>query len=299
MTINHNLKGVLLALLSYAAYTCMDGSVKYLVSSHALSWQVLIFYISLTVLFLLFLCINIARLPFRPSKPGWLAFRAIVGVSSLHIIFFILPLVNLNLFYSLVFVAPIIASVLASIFLKEHINIHKLISIVLGFVGILIITQPWQYFVHTQNHHLSLLELVPLLVALGDSIIGITVRKYLSRDHAITLVFYQFILCAMVSGTFAYVSSGGYIPILPLSLLLPIIITSIFTVLGYVCYSMAVQTAQIQVVMPMGYSQMVFGAILSIIVFNEYPNLHTVLGALVIVAASSYLLFYAGTHKKV
>lgn len=298
MNINNNVKGILLALLSYAAYTCMDGSVKYLTNSHTLTWQVLIFYLSLVVLIFLFALALYKRLPLKPKKPKWLLFRAMVGVASLHVIFFILPHVELTLFYSLVFVAPIIASILAAIFLKEHINIHRFISIFVGFIGILIITRPWQYFLNT-THNYSFYDVVPLLVAVGDSVIGITVRKHLSKDSPVVLVFYQFILCSIVSGTFAFFSNGHCIPLLPFATMKAIIVTALFTLVGYVTYSRAVQVAPIQVVMPMGYSQMVFGTILSIFVFHEYPALHTIMGTVVIVFATLYLLFYAGSHKKV
>lgn len=291
----NNLKGVLFALIGFASYSLMDGTIKFLLNSSGFSWQVLIFYTSSLVLVILFLTILLSKeSTFRVKRPFWLLVRAAIGVSNLHIIFFILPKVHLDLFYSLVFVAPILASVMAAFFLGEHINIHKSISIIVGFMGILIITKPWAHFFTEEIF--KPIELVPLLVALTDAAIGIIARKYLVNDKPVTLVFYQFALCTIVSASFVIFSFSG-IPLLNTYSILPVIIIAIFAIGGYIFYIKAVQTAPVQIVLPIGYSQMVFGIIISIVLFSQYPKVNTIIGALVIIFASLYISLYASITK--
>lgn len=293
---NNAFKGALLSLTGFAFYSLMDGSVKYLTTFTTLNWKVLIFYVSVFILISLFLRILLFKnTTFKIKSPFWVLVRASSGVFNLNIVFFILPKVHLDLFYSLVFVSPIIASILASIFLGEHMNRHKLFTVCIGFIGILIITQPWNYFV--EGKAFNAIELVPLLVALTDSITGIVARKYLLEEKPITVVFYQFILCTIVCGIIS-IYSVHTIPVLHINILIPILITSIFTVCGYLFYFKAVQLAPIQIVLPMAYSQMVFGVIISICLFYEYPTMNTILGTIVIIFGSLYMLLYSSKINK-
>lgn len=294
--ISTTLKGALFSLLGFAFYSLMDGSVKYLTTFTSLNWKVLIFYVSIFILFFLF-CIILffKKNSFRIKSPFWVLIRASSGVFNLSVVFFILPKVHLDLFYSLVFISPIIASILASIFLGEHMNKHKLLTVSIGFIGILIITQPWNYFI--AGKAFNAIELVPLLVALTDSITGVISRKYLIEENPITVVFYQFVLCTIVTGTISIYSLHS-LPILHFNMIIPILITAVFTVGGYLCYFKAVQLAPIQIVLPMAYSQMVFGVIISIALFYEYPGVNTILGTIVIIIASLYMLFYSSRIKK-
>lgn len=296
---NSYLKGALLGLLGFASYSGLDGSIKYFVTYNHLSWQWLIFYVSIILVFVLLLCILFtSNGTFKVRRPFWLLFRAAIGVSNLTTVFFIVPKVHLDLFYSLVFLSPIIASILATFILHEHMNIHKLISIIIGFIGVLIITHPWQYL---YARKLNLLEMVPLLVAFTDAAIGLVARKFFVKDNPYTLVFYQFILCSIFTGVIAY-SNTPNILIPNASNVMAILITAFFSFGGYIFYLKAVQCAPIQIVLPMGYAQMFYGIIIGIVIFHQFPNKYSIFGAIVIVLANLYMLGYTsliGCNKKV
>ncbi|MGV3279227.1 DMT family transporter [Rickettsiales bacterium LUAb2] len=295
MIINNNLRGIFLALTAFCGYSFMDGAIKYILENNNLSWQFLIFYTGLFVLITLFFVILFGKnQTFKVKAPIALVFRSIAGVTTLNLVFFILPYIPLDLFYSLVFVSPIIASIFAIFFLGEHLNIHKLISIIGGFIGILIITHPWSIL--SKNNIPLFVIIIPLLCAAGDATIGIIARKYLTKDKPITLVFYQFILTTTAGGTFLLFKQPEVM--FPHNVhILPIIITGVFAMMGYLCYIRAVQVAPIQIVLPMGYSQIVFGVLISILIFNHFPESTTILGTSIIILASIYLSLYASFTK--
>lgn len=288
---NKNLLGMFLALMGFAFYTCMDATTKYTVTYYHISWQEIVFYVSCFSSLGLFIYISLKREEsLRLHNVVWGILKAVLSMFSIITVFFALPNIQLDLFYSIIFVSPIIGSVLAMVFLKERLNIHKSFSLLLGLLGIIVITQPWNA---SSIGGLAVLSmLATLYCASVDASNGIFMQKFLYNDRPITLIFYQY-LSGILFGAIILLHSKGGIPLPHAESIYPMILIALFGILGSALVLKGLQMGAVQLVLSMGYSQMVFGIIAGIILFSQKPRFNTLLGCLFIIIASCYISLYA------
>lgn len=138
-------KGIALAFLSFALFSFSEASVKAL-GNERLS----IFEIGLFSGLFGFAVLLVGGRPaeerwrdmFRVRRPVWISLRA--GSYVLASIFAIIAFTSLPFAeaYAVMFLSPVFATILAAIFLGEHIAWRRVLALVLGTAGVLLVVKP-------------------------------------------------------------------------------------------------------------------------------------------------------------
>jgi drug/metabolite transporter (DMT)-like permease len=165
---------------------------------------------------------------------------------------------------------------LAVIVLREPVGPWRLGAILVGFVGVVIMLQPSGAF------HLSL----PAGAALVSGLLfaaGITGMKLLTRDHSLTAIT-------------AWGAILGLVLSLPLALLdwrwpsLPdfglLTLMGAFGLGAQVCYIRGMTLGDAAAMAPIDYTRLVIAALVGFALFGETPTAATIVGALVVIAAT-------------
>ena len=278
-----NAKGALLALLSFALYATHDVIVKELGVNYT-PFQIVFF----SVLFSFPLAtVMLIRDPqpgtLRAAHPWWTLTRTasvvITGLSAFYA-FTVLPLAQT---YAILFASPLLITILSIPILGEKVRMRRWMAVIVGLCGVMIVLRPG-------TTELSLGHLSAMIASVGSALASIIVRKVGSAERAEVLVLYPMLANFVVMGAampFVYVP----MPVEHLALLLGMALlgftASIVIILAY-------RAGEAVIVAPMQYSQILWAIFFGTLLFNETPDVVTLVGAGVIIASGIYIVLREG-----
>lgn len=173
---------------------------------------------------------------------------------------------------------PLIITIVAMVVLGEAVGRRRLIAVSLGFIGTLIIIRPgtdvftWQ-------------ALLPLGAAFCYSGYAIS-TKFLGQEES---PWTSFLYTALIGGVAASCIVPWYWTTPTLTDAVWMLAMGGFGAVGHYFLIRAFMLADASLVAPFAYVGIIFAAIWGMIVFAEFPDAFTYLGALVIVSAGLYV----------
>jgi len=205
--------------------------------------------------------------------------RGVCGLAFLMTYFSGAALVPIAESQALVFTSPLWGALLAVLFLHEHVSRARLLALVAGFAGVLIILRPGVV-------ELSLGALLVLAGALSAAASNTIVKFTTRTDHPDAVVFYQMV----------YVTPLILVPALwvwtwptPGQLLLMAGV-GFFATLNQRFLSRAYAAADATAVLPFEFARLPFAAVIGFIAFRELPDVWAWTGGAVIFGASVYMV---------
>ena len=137
-----NIAGVLLSLTGFALYSSHDVIVKFL-GAYYTPFQILFFAVLFSFpLVNLFILRNPRTGSLWPHHPYQMGLRVLATSTSGFCAFYAFSVLPLPQTYALLFLTPIFITVFSIPVLGEQVGIHRGISVIIGFVGVLIVLQP-------------------------------------------------------------------------------------------------------------------------------------------------------------
>lgn len=186
------------------------------------------------------------------------------------------------------FTAPIIVTVLAVPMLGETVGWRRMLAVLFGFLGALIIIRPGLGAVHPAGA-------LVLVTAAMYALYQILTRRISALDSAQTSVTYMAVVGTVVT-TFAlpwfWVTPAG---IRDWLLLLSM---GCFAGLGHFFVVKALQYAPASVVSPFSYGQLLGAAALGYVLFGHVPDRWTWTGAALIVGSGLYIAYREGVRRR-
>lgn len=207
--------------------------------------------------------------------------RNIVHFGGQYLWFTALMLIPLAEVIAIEFTMPLWIAVLAWAFLGEPMYRFKIIALVVGFAGVLLIVKPGLL--------ISLGHPVALAAALLFSV-SVTLTKFITRkDTALTVIFLMFAIQSVIGAVPAYLSWVAPQP----HHWVWIAVVAIAGTGSHYCLSKAISLADATVVMPMDFLRLPLTALVGYLIYSETNDLWSVLGALMILAANTINLLKA------
>lgn len=206
------------------------------------------------------------------------------GMIVSHWAFAIAPLAKIT---ALSFSGPLFATLLATLFLKERIRMRRIVALIVGFSGALVIVRPGTVD----------FDLGSSLALAGSFEFGITmlVIKIMTRtESALTLTFYLGIVSTPI--TFAVAWFVWQTPTFE-HLLWMVGISACATV-SNLMGAQAVREADMSVVMPIRFTRLIFAALIGYLLFAEVPGVFTWIGGTMIFSASLYIAYRERSVKQ-
>ena len=260
--------------ISVCAFSIMDLIVKWS-DSYPLG-QVLFFrgFFGLVIYFFL---IPRERLKnFYYTKRAGLHFlRCLFGLIALISIFIALRNLPLATVVSISFAAPIFTTIFSIFFLTEKVGFYRWLAVIVGFIGIVIISEPG-------FSSLNLYFIFPIIFCLGLSYVAIAIRQ-LSTTEPVWLIALNF-SAAITIVSFFTIPFGWIMPNLNDLILLSFI--GIFGGFANLWLSQSYKFSEVSLVTPLKYLALVFAIIFGYFIWNEIPSIKTLAGALLVIISS-------------
>jgi drug/metabolite transporter (DMT)-like permease len=279
----HLSRGIVLIVLAFFCLALISAFAK--AAGSDVSSGVIVFFqyaISLVVLMPWFLRVGMRNL--RTHKLKLQLVWSIFGLGSQFLLFVALtkiPLLDASLLAN---ASPLFIPLVVWVWQKERPDAWLAFTLVLGFVGIILILQPG-------GDASGMLSLgTPIAIAAGVcSAIGLTAAGLLQKTEPVPrTLFWYFLLSPLLVSPISFTTWTMPTPRAWLYLLLIGVCMAAAQLLTVLAYTQASPSR----LAPFNYSVVVFAALIGWIVWNEVPNLLTIVGA-VVVAAGGIL----STHR--
>ena len=269
-----NQLGFLYMFLSVCAFSVMDLIVKW--SDNYPLGQV-IFFRGFFGLVLYYFVIPKERLrDFYFTKRPMLHFsRCFFGLMALLSIFTALRNLPLATVVSISFAAPIFTTIFSIFFLSEKVGYFRWLAVFVGFVGIIIISEPGL-------SSLNVYYIFPVIFVLGMSYVAISIRQ-LSSTEPVWLISLYFSAAITLAGLFT-IPYGWLMPNLIDLILLSLI--GIFGGVANLWLSQSYKFSEVSLVTPLKYLALVFAIIFGYFIWDEIPTIKTLVGATLVIISS-------------
>jgi len=231
--------------------------------------------------------IRARRTLFISSNHRIYALRGLVGVTFLMSYFPGAAMLQVSDSQALIFTSPLFTTVLALLFLGEHLRAHRISALIVGFTGALIILRPG-------FTALNVGALLVLLAALANATSNVIVKHSTRTDHPDKVVFFL-----MLYVTPAMAIPAALVWTTPdLRQLALMIGVGVFATLNQRFLSRAFASADATAVLSFDFARLPFAALVGWLVFAELPDIWTWIGGAVIFGASVYIAFRESRLRK-
>jgi drug/metabolite transporter (DMT)-like permease len=279
----NRLKAIILMCLAVTCFSGLDSSAKYLMSAGKLPATQVIwvrFLGQFLIVLLVLGAVNVPRLLATRRLPYQLL-RSALLLASTVLNFLALRELRLDQTTALQFLAPLLVALLAGPLLGEWVGWRRMVAILVGFAGILVVVRP------------GFAEFSPaMLLALGCVLCyaGFTlVTRYLgSYDAPEVTLFYSLLVGTYMMAPLALVDWVW--PEQPWLWLVMIGMGS-WAALGHYLFIVAYKLAPAGVVAPFLYVQIVSMTAVGYLVFGDVPDVWTLAGAAIIIASGIYIIY--------
>ena len=274
----HVVRGILCRIGSGFSFATMGALLK-LASEQGLNAPELVFYRSLfslpVILFWVLKRESLAAL--RPKRPLAHVWRCGLGLLSMGLTFQALILLPLADATAINFTAPIFATILSFLILKEHVGVHRWSAVFLGFIGVLIVARPG-------GSSLPALGVaIALIAALGQAGVTTTLR-HLQKSENISAIVFWFAISGILVGGLGMPFFGGWHNATALGFALA---GGLAGGLGQLLMTASLR-APISVVAPFDYLQIVAATAYGWMLFADVPSTCTIAGAVLIAGSGLY-----------
>ena len=268
------MKAVALNISAWMLLPVMDGMAKHLSTEiHFLQvvWGRYFFMVIISLPLTYFFFYNHLKFP----KNIWIQLiRSSFLFLSTVFFFFSISIISLAEALSLMFVAPIIVTLLSALILKEQVGIRRWCAVIFGFIGALIIIRPG-------FEEINIASIAALGAGLSYGFYIISTRKlsFIDSPH-LTLIF-----------------TGFWTSLDPIQWLLLIALAAVGT-LGHLLLILSLNFAEASKLAPLGYFEIVTNVIIGYYFFGDFPNKWIWLGLVFIISSGIYIFVRERAKKR-
>ncbi|WP_330615558.1 DMT family transporter [Romboutsia sp. 1001713B170131_170501_G6] len=177
--------------------------------------------------------------------------------------------------------SPFFVIIFSALFLKEKIKTNQIAAVLVAFVGALFIIKP------TFD-----LEMLPSLVGVAGALCAASAYTCLrvlgKKENGATVVFYFSLFSLVVIFPIMIMT---YEP-MSLAQFMYLLLAGVFATVGQFGVTWAYKYAPAKEISIFDYSNIIFSAIISVVLFNVFPDNFSVFGYFIIFSASFYMFRY-------
>jgi drug/metabolite transporter (DMT)-like permease len=224
---------------------------------------------------------------FRTARPGAHVMRGFSQFTSQMCLIIALSLMPLGSAMSISFSAPLFAVFIAVVFFRERVGVHRAGALLLGFAGVLLITEP-------QGGGVHLGAVFALLNAIIYASVTVAVRRMSATESADTLTMYQMVALTLLMAS-----------LLPLGWVTPtafdlglLAVCGLSNGLGQFWWTKALSLAPASAIMPFYYLSLAWAIGFGFLIWGDVPSQSLLAGAVVIVVSGLYLIWRETLERK-
>ncbi len=269
--------GIVCMLLTMLFFVILDVAAKYLMQHYSIVqvlWGRFFFHI---LFVLVYICASrpadliSQRLPLQIS-------RSILMLTTTALFFVGISTIQLATASTIMFLTPILVTVLAIPLLGETVRVRRWVGVLAGFSGALTVVRPGIDQIEAGIVFL-------LAAALSNSFYQINTRQIRTHDNPMTSLLYTGLTGAIV--TSCLVPFNWQWPDLEHWLIF--IMLGITGSISHLCLIRAFRVAPASIVAPFGYTSLIWSVGFGFIIFDDLPDRWTIIGAVIIISSGLYI----------
>ena len=282
MALSDNMRGAGLMMIAMAAFTLNDTAMKTL-SGEVPLFQAIFLRGALTTLWLYLLGRAMGGLKFRLSRRDWGAISLRTFCEGAATFLFLTALFNAPIanITAILQALPLTVALGAALFLGEPLGWRRIIAILVGFAGVLIIVRPGA-------EGFTVWSLYALAAVGFVTIRDLSVRRMSSHVPSLTVALVGAASITVAAGLISlycgWVALGG-------GQVARLALASLFILAGYLSSVMTMRQGEIGFVAPFRYTGILWALVLGWVVFGDWPDNLTLLGAAIIVLMGLFTLW--------
>ncbi|MEO9652039.1 MAG: DMT family transporter [Roseobacter sp.] len=214
--------------------------------------------------------------------------RNLAHFTGQNLWFYALTIIPLAQVFALEFTSPLWVIVLSPFILGEKLTLIRIISAIMGFIGILIVARPDMAGLNSG-----------IVTAAASAIffaLSIMFTKRLTRTQSITCILFYLTTMQLVFGIIA-AGYDGDITVPTMAALPLVLLIGAAGLTAHFCLTKALALAPATVVMPLDFARLPTIAIVGMLVYNESLDFWVFVGA-TIIFAGNYLNIWSETRNK-
>lgn len=273
-------KGIIFITASALGFALMSAFVK--LSGDLPNFQKVFFRNLVSAIVALYLIIkHKGSMTGKKENRKILIYRSVFGTLGVIFSFYAIDKLVLSDANMINKLSPFLVIILSALFLKEKINAKQAISLLIAFLGSLFIIKPT-----------FSIDIVPYIVAiLGALFAGAayTCLRVLGNkeDYYTTVFFFSAFSLVVTFPVFIVVYKS-----MTVMQFIYLILAGVFASMGQFGITLAYKYAPAKEISIFDYTNIIFSAILSIIIFSQVPDTLSIIGYIIVFAASLYMFLY-------
>jgi S-adenosylmethionine uptake transporter len=282
MRLTSNMEGAVLMTASMAAFTFNDMLFK-LLNDDLPFFQVLFLRSLLACILLAAMIRYRGAWMMRFSGPDWrfILLRSAAEVAAAY--FFLTALVHMPIanVTAILQALPLTVTLAAALFLKEPVGWRRFVAILIGLVGVLLIVRPG-------SADFNIYAIYAVMAVLCVTIRDLAVRRMSEDVPSMMVAFISSIGVLVFGGVGALFVDWQSLDSREYAMLAG---ASFFILGAYVFSVMAMRVGDIGFVSPFRYTSLLVALVLGLLVFGEWPDFVTLLGAGIVVATGLFTIW--------
>ena len=247
-------------------FSIMGICIRY--ASHTVDNYTIVFFRNVVGLILFLPFIFRQGMGFVKTEKLWMhTWRSVVGLAAMYGFFYAIAHLKLSNAMVFTYSSPIFIPLIAWLFLKERITTAMLCAAALGFIGVFCVAKPDQGL-------LNWISLIGIASSLLASMAFVTVRALTQTEPPERIVFYFCMIGSLLSVIPMFWVWRPY----HLQELLFLIGAGILANISQIFMSHAYRLAPAGQIAPVNYMAIIFAGIWGFLLWNEVPDLYSVIG---------------------
>ena len=277
-TVPHNpLAGIGWMLLTGIFFVCVTGIVRHLGSALPAIEMAFIRY-AFGIILVAPTLLLLFRIPPSLKLTLFFAIRGFLHAGGVCLWFYAMARIPIAEVTAIGYVAPIFVTVGAALFLGEKLHARRIISVIVGFLGALVILRPG--FQDVNSGQLAQLCAAPIFAASF-----LMAKRMTDNQNSGVIVAMLTVFCtlALMPGALYYWQTPNPHEIGWL------FFAAFSATCGHYTLTRAFKAAPITVTQPLSFLQLVWATLLGVTLFDETVNIYVILGGGIIVASVTYI----------
>lgn len=276
------MRAMAFVLFAFASYNVADAFLKYTTTFYSFAEAALypIFFYATYVLIFSKKLGGLSAIPKTTNKKLHLI-RSFFGTCCFICVVIAFKYITLAEAYTLFLSAPFWIAILSIFFAKEYIGRHRWTSIIVGFIGVLVVLRPGIISIEPAS-------VSALAAAFFFAIFVITTKKLGKDEPLINMVLFPILSDFIILVPIIYFMGDWNPP--QFEHLIHFAAAGLLFFIGTTCSSIGYASGESSLLAPMQYTQIIWGTLIGYFIFSEKPEIWTLLGATIIIGSGIYLI---------
>ncbi len=216
---------------------------------------------------------------FKSNAPFKQLLRSLALLLSTILNFQALKYLPITVTTTIFFAGPILITLLAVPILGEKVGLRRIIAVCVGFMGVLVVVQPWGVGYHpAMIYSIAGLFMASTYFIMTRLLAGIESN---ATQQVWSSGFAMFVLAPFAIDVWIWPEAQLDWAIL--------FIIGLFGALGHIAATTAHRWADASILAPLVYTQVLWANVVGIFIFMTYPTIWTLLGAAIIIGSGLYI----------